>query len=355
MDGSRQEGGTAAVLTAFRKQIGWCKEQGAPFTAQVLTLLFDDIACNGRAAGLVGTWPGDLVTDAIPLRLAGALHALVLSGAEPDLAACYPPWGRDDLARMHSAMSGALARHDAFLRGFITSPPQTNEVGRSAVLLGGFLQVAARARLPLRLLEIGASAGLNLVWDRYHYRLDTESWGAPASSVQLVPDWRGSLPPMSAPLAVAERAGCDLAPIDLTQQGGRLRLRAYVWPDQPERLARLDAAIAVACEAGISVERADAAAWVRDRLQAAAPGQATVLYHSIMWQYMPTSTQAAVQDAIEHAGAQATEAAPLAWLRFEPPLAETRPELHLTLWPGGQQHRLAIAHPHGRIVRWLGA
>lgn len=354
MDGSGQEGGTAAVLATFRKQIGWCEEQGAPFTAQVLTLLFEDIACDGRAAGLVGTWPGDLVADAVPLRLAGALHALVLSGAEPDLAACYPTWGGDDLARMHSAMSDALARHDGFLRGFITSPPQTNEVGRSAVLLGGFLQVAARARLPLRLLEIGASAGLNLVWDRYHYRLGTESWGDPASPVRLVPDWRGSLRPMSAPLAVAERAGCDVAPIDLTQQGGRLRLHAYVWPDQPERLARLDAAIAVACEAGISVERADAVAWVRDRLQAAAPGQATVLYHSIMWQYMPRPTQAAVQDAIVHAGERATEAAPLAWLRFEPPQAETRPELHLTLWPGGQQHHLAIAHPHGRIVRWLG-
>ena len=76
-----------------------------------------------------------------------------------------------------------------------------------------------------------------------------------------------------------------------------------------------------------------------------------VLYYSIMWQYMPAQTRAAVQDTLQRVGAAATGDASLAWLRFEPPRPETRPELWLTLWPGGRQHRLAVAHPHGRTVQ----
>lgn len=144
-------------------------------------------------------------------------------------------------------------------------------------------------------------------------------------------------------------------PVDLGRRRDRLRLRGYGWADQPERLARIDAAVAVAREVGVVVERADAGVWVRDRLAAPTPGQATVLFHSTMWQYMPGATQAAVRDVIDQAGARVMEAAPLAWLRFEPPRANTRPELYLPLWPGERQHRLAIAHPHGKIVRWLGA
>lgn len=358
MDSPGQGGGTATtapVLAAFRKQVGWCDNNGAPFTARLLALLADDIAHGGPAAGLVGAWPGDPLADAVPLRLAGGLHALVLGGADPQLAACYPSRGDGDPGRLRSVLAAALAAHEGFLRGFVASPPQTNEVGRSAVLLGGFLRVAEATRLPLCLLEIGASAGLNLSWDRYRYQLGPESWGDPASPVRLAPEWHGPLPPLAAPLEIAERAGCDVAPVDLRQQESRLRLRAYVWADQPERLARLDAAIAVAREAGVLVERAGAEAWVPDRLATALPGQATVLYHSIMWQYMPGPCQAAVQDAIERAGARATQATPLAWLRLEPPQVEARPELRLTLWPGGHQHRLASAHPHGRTVRWLEA
>lgn len=343
-----------AVLAAFSKQIGWCNNLGAPFTARLLTLLAEDIAGGGPAAGMVAGWTGDPVADALPLRLAGAFHALVLTGAEPDLTACYPPGGDGDPGRLRSAVSAALAGHDGFMRGFLASPPQTNDVGRSAVLLGGFLHIAASMRLPLRLLEIGSSAGLNLIWDRYHYRIGDGRWGDPASPVRLEPEWEGPLPPLGTLLDVAERTGCDVAPVDLGQGEDRLRLRGYVWADQPERLTRIDAAIAVARRVKVTVERADAGTWVKDRLAAPVPGQATVLYHSIMWQYMPGATQAAVRNAIDQAGARATEAAPLAWLRFEPPKADARPELHLTLWPGERQHRLAIAHPHGKIVRWLG-
>ncbi len=353
MHGSAQAADTAAVLLAFDEQIRWCNSLGTPFTGRVLTVLSEDVLRGGRAAELVAGWIGDPLTDALALRLTGALHALVLSGADPPLAACYPPGNGD--GRLRDAILAALDSHTGFLRDFLASPPQTNEVGRSAVLLGGLLEVAASTRLPLRLLEIGASAGLNLIWDRYHYRLGEGRWGDPVSPVRLEPRWQGPLPPLATSLEVAERAGCDIAPIALERHDQRLRLRSYVWADQADRLARLDAAVAVAREACVVVERADASTWVGARLAAPAPGRAPVLLHSIMWQYMPRASQVAVRDAIERAGARASRTAPLAWLRFEPPRADARPELQLTLWPDGRQRLLAVAHPHGTIVRWLGS
>jgi hypothetical protein len=245
-----------------------------------------------------------------------------------------------------------LTRREAFIRAFLTSPPQTNEVGRSGVLLGGFLCIAEATRLPLRTLEIGASAGLNLIWDQYRYTIGSGQWGDPASPVHLEPVWTGTLPPLAQALSVAQRAGCDIAPIDISDTEQRLRLQAYVWPDQLDRLARLVAAISLARKAGHTVVKADAATWLQDQLASPQPRQATVLYHSIMWQYMPEAKQDAITALMQAAGERSTRQAPLAWLRFEPPSGGGKSELRLTMWPGGEQ-RLAVAHPHGRTVTWL--
>jgi hypothetical protein len=249
---------------------------------------------------------------------------------------------------------GALREHGDYIKRFIESPPQTNEVGRSAVLLGGFLEIAAATELPLRLLEIGAGAGLNLLWDRFYYRLGDADWGDPASLVQLAPAWQGGLPPLAAPIRVAARAGCDLGPIDVTDENQRLRLRAYVWADQTERLQRLDGAIALARSHAVKVERTNATAFLQRELAAPCPGQATVLYHSIMWNYVADADKTAIAQIVRDAGHRATPAAPLAWLRFEIEAKDKFPVLELTLWPGGQNRRLAIANPHGASVEWLG-
>jgi hypothetical protein len=233
--------------------------------------------------------------------------------------------------------------------------PQTNEVRRSACLLPGFLSIAAETGLPLACLELGASAGLNQLWDRYRYDYGAAgAWGDPASSLELGAAWTGPPPPLHAPLRVASRAACDRKPIDLRDPLQRRRLRAYLWPDQTERLERFDAAVAMALAAGVTVEAADAADWARAR---AAPRQdvATVVYHSIFWQYLPAQTQADLRAAIAAHGAAATPAAPLAWLRMEPVDGAPVPiELRLTLWPGGQDRRLAIVQAHGATVAWEG-
>jgi hypothetical protein len=253
------------VLGAFDKQIGWCESLGSPFTARLLAVLRDDIAIGGASAELTHAWPGDPVADALALRLAAALHALALTGSAPALAACYPP-SAPTMAQLRAVVLSAVREHQTAVRAFLVSPPQTNEVGRSGVLVGGFLQIAKETGLPLRCLEIGASAGLNAIWDRYCYQLGAVGWGDPQSGVRIAPTWEGPSPPIDAPIRVIERLACDVAPVDLEDPVQRLRLRAYVWADQRERLSRLEGAIELARVHGPRVERADAAKWVRARL-----------------------------------------------------------------------------------------
>ena len=200
-DQSRQ-----TVLGAFAKQIGWCESLGSPFTARLLTVLADDIAVGGTSAELVRAWPGDPVGDALALRMAAALHALALTGSAPALVACYPPHAAT-MEQLRSVVVGVVKEHRTYIRAFLSSAPQTNEVGRSGVLVGGFLQIAKETGLPLRLLEIGASAGLNAVWDRYHYQFGAAGWGDPQSAVRIAPNWEGPLAAARRPCA-SDRTSC---------------------------------------------------------------------------------------------------------------------------------------------------
>jgi hypothetical protein len=167
-------------------------------------------------------------------------------------------------------------------------------------------------------------------------------------------DWRGGAPPLDARIQVLERAACDRSPVALADPAQRRRLKAYVWPDQMDRVARLDAAIAEALDVGVAVEREDAVVWTR-RNAAPRPGVTTVVFHSVFFQYMPAESQAALIETLDGFGAQANEAAPFAWLRMEPaPANPAVMELRLTLWPDGRERVLATAHPHGAWVEWNG-
>jgi hypothetical protein len=342
------------LAEAWAKQIAFCDAGGSPFTARVLEAAWAAHERGGSQAALLPDWPGNAWADAVPLRVAGALHALALSGADAELAALYPPARATfDAQRGPAAVVRVLAAHRALVAEYLALAPQTNEIGRSAVLLGGFAAIARETALPLATLEIGASAGLNQYWHRYRYELGATRWGDAASPVVIASDWQGTPPVLPALIDVTSHAACDLAPVDLSAPGSALRLLSYVWPDQHERLARLRAAIALAQSLGVHVEAADALDWVRRELAIARPGRATVLYHSVMWQYLPESTRDALREVIADAGARATRDAPLAWLAFEVAGADAQCELALTLWPGGTRRVLAAAHPHGRWVRWL--
>jgi hypothetical protein len=202
----------------------------------------------------------------------------------------------------------------------------------------------------MRLYELGASAGLNLLLDRFGYDLGGLCCGDLDSGLQLEPRWKGE-PPPSADVRIIGRAGVDRDPLDAIRDGDTLL--AYVWPDQPERLARLEAALAIARSAPPSVEKADAADWLERKL-AIDPetGVTHVVLHSIAFQYFPPETQARIEAHMEEAGAAARHDAPLAWLRFEMLPEDGKPSLRLRTWPG-EERLLAWAHPHGSSVEWL--
>jgi hypothetical protein len=237
------------------------------------------------------------------------------------------------------------------LPAWLDSAPQTNEVGRSAVLMAGLLAVAGRFGQPLELLELGASAGLNLILDRYGYDLGGLAAGDPASPLQLKPEWTGPRPP-EARVEVAVRRGVDLNPLDPRRDSERLL--AYVWPDHARRLAQLETALAIAGSDPPPVDRGDAADWTEARLaEPRIAGVTRVLLHSIAFQYFPEETKARVRAAAARAGAAATREAPLAWLRYEHDSGDERITLRLRTWPGGEDALLAHCHPHGTTIHWL--
>ncbi len=340
------------LAESWARQIRWCADNGAPFTARVLEAAWADRERDGALAQLLPAWHGDTGADAVPLRVAGALHALALSGRDVELAALYPP--RQEPGDLAAAVASAMVDHGDVVAEYLAVAPQTNEIGRSAVLLPGFAAVALATGLPLSTFEIGASAGLNQLWHHYRYALGDAAWGDAGSGVLIRCEWRGAAPPLPERIDVASHAACDVSPIELQHEGAALRLMSYVWADQRERLDRLRAAITLAQRLQVHVEAADALTWTQDVLATQRTGCATVIYHSVMWQYMPEPTRNGLRGLIEATGSHATRQAPLAWLAFEPPDNDARMLLTLTLWPGGERRVLAEAHPHGQWVRWLG-
>lgn len=338
-----------AVRAAFARQAEWAARLGSPFMVLLCRLLGERLD-RSTATGLrVLDWPGeDPFGDALPLRLTGGLHALVRRGAAPGLAGLYPPNPLPGEEALWAALREVLA--DPELPPWLDGAPQTNEVGRSAVLMSGLLAVAGHFQRPMELLELGASAGLNLLLDRFAHDLGGTRAGDPGSPLRLKPEWEGSAPP-DARVEVAARRGVDLNPLD--PRGDRERLLAYVWPDQARRLAMLEAALAVAAREAPEVDAGDAAGWLEDRLEAPRPGGATrVVLHSIAFQYFPDGSKARIAAAMDRAGAAATPQAPLAWLRFEFD-PDDRATLRLRTWPG-EDRLLAYCHPHGSKLRWVG-
>ena len=354
------------LLAAFDFQVNWCRDP-APFTSRVLHRSRVWLAADAAAHEVLAAIATDPLAAAMALRWAGALHHLALRGLSP-WRELWPPAGRilaadGDEPTLDAALDDALrlawAQHRDHCLAALALPPQTNEVMRSAVLLPGLLHIAAHTGLPLALLEIGASAGLNLWCDRYGHQHGSWAWGSANATLTLRSEWRGEIPGQAGTdLQVQRRAACDAYPIDLDLPDEGLRLASFIWPEQSERLARLRAACreSRACfrASGLAVEKSAAIDFVQRELTSPAPGLATVLMHSVMWQYMDGAEQAAITAAMDAAGARASSDSPLAWLRMEPPTPDSRVELRCRLWPDGADRLLARVHPHGATIEWLG-
>ncbi|MEZ5707860.1 MAG: DUF2332 domain-containing protein [Blastomonas sp.] len=341
-----------AVRKSFANQVAYCRANGAPVTANIVEAIIAAIDPDSGYGRAVLGWAGDPLPDALPLRCAGGFHALYLTGAAPELAAVYDgTMVGDDAAH---AVAAVIARHEARLMPWLDGPPQTNETGRSASYIAGLAWLVSQG-LPHRfeLNEIGSSAGLNLMLDRYRYDLAGRTYGPTDSVVSFAPEWRGP-PPPEANFAIESVRGCDIAPVDLADPAQALRLRAYIWPEHVERFARLDAGIAMMAARPVSLIQADADQWVAEMLQGPQqPGTVRVLMHSIVWQYLGEARQERITTLMEAAGRAAKAERPVAWVALEANRETYRHELVVRYWPGdGEPALLGEAHPHGKWIDW---
>ncbi len=332
------------------KQAGWCRVLGSPFTGDVLETLANTLSRDTETGRRLLDWPGDADDDAISMRIGGAFHALARRGTEPALTALYATQAGD----LAGLLPGIVETHDGWLSTWLNRPPQTNEVMRSAALWPGLMEIARRFGPDMELLELGSSAGLNLNLDRFGYDLGGVRAGDPASPVQIVPEWDGP-PPALAPVNIIARAGVDRDPVDLTDPAEVERLTAFVWVGMAERMARLEGALALARAHPPQVGKADLVDWLAARLALPqAAGVTRVVFHSIVFQYIPEQSRTRVEELLAEAGAKASAERPLARLQMEMIDFGRAPELRLQCWPGGGAHEtLAHVHPHGTKIGWV--
>ena len=345
----------ASIPEAIEWQAQHAEKAGAPGTALVIRGLLSLQNSHAATARRIFAWQGLSLRDAMPLRIAGGIHNLLLTGEEPRLADVYA--GRVASQNDVDALICEIVEaHDAQLMPWLDGPPQTNEAGRSASFAAALLWLAdGRTTAQFEWLEIGASAGINTMMGRYRYDLGGVTTGPSSSRMQIAPEWRGSPPPASA-IGFADARGSDIAPVDLTDERQALRLKSYVWPEATGRMARIDAAIALAQRMPPEIEGMDAGDWViKEVTRKQEAGVTRVIAHSIMWQYLPEFTQERIETAMEEAGAAATAESPLAHIALETNRETFQHELKVRYWPGGEapQH-LANAHPHGAWVEGPG-
>jgi hypothetical protein len=333
------------IRQAFADQGRACATLGSPFMARLMPLIGERLTPGTAVADRILSWPGDVTAagDSVPLRLAGALHALSIRGLA--LTGVYPPNDVPDDS-LWQAVEAALTAQEAWILEWLDSAPQTNEVRRAAVLLPALALVRQMHGQPVELLELGTSAGLNLRCDRFRLDLPGGWIGEEISAVRLAPAWEGPAPEGPLP-RIIQRRGVDLNPLDPTAPEDRLRLLAYLWPDQPERAALTEAAIRIARDVPAEIARDDAGAWTEEMLAEPAVDRVRVLFHTVAWQYFPVTTKARASAAM------ARVPSPLVQIAMEADGGEGA-AIRMTLWPEGETRDLGRASFHGLWVRWAG-
>lgn len=345
---------TSGVIEALERQRAACADAGSPFYATLLAACIADIESGGPVANVFAGIADDEVPTLLPLRFLGGVHRLVLQRKAPRLALHYSSVGGDgDAAQCWPAFLACVQEHTTQLRADLAGPPQTNDVGRSALLIGALHLLVERHRIPIRLFEIGSSAGLNLLADHFAIADDRgEILAGPADADVVLRDaWRGALPPQ-VEIDIIERRGCDLAPVDIATVEGRERLTSFVWPDDVARFERLRAALTVAATDPIDVEIADALDFVGSiELK---PGTVTVLWHSVVTMYMGRDERTALRAAIDCLHEQADENSVFAHVWFEPRRSE-HVQFGLRMQVGAEREARVVAKapPHGLPTTWL--
>lgn len=342
------------IADGLRGQAEHCLNNDAPITASIIIAQIALMDSETKCGEKIRNWPGKPLEDAMPLRLTGGMHHLHLTGKEQRLSAIYNAEITDQ-SEIDDVVKQVVHDHDDQLLPWFDNPPQTNEAGRSASFMSALLWLSGKIGSKFELLEIGGSAGVNTMMERYHYNLNGVEVGPTNSPMRIRPDWRGSPPPENSVDIVSIKA-CDQNPIDLTNDEISERLKGYIWPEMPERFNRMEAAITLAKQTPPDLVNADAADWVEAQLQEPQEtGVTRVLMHSIVWQYLPRETRDRITSAMGKAGEEASAEKPLAWISSETNRKTFRHELIVRYWPAGEKPvNLGHAHAHGMWLNWTG-
>jgi hypothetical protein len=293
----------------------------------LLANLADDWDAGGVTRTICAGWGDSPTGTYVELRLLAGLHRIVLTGRAPELVPYYPNRGGSAAPdEAWPVVQPVMAAHVRELRAALHIAPQTNEPGRSAALLVGLFHAVRESGLRrIRLLEPGASAGLNLLVDQF--RIGGDGWWSGPADSPLVLDGAvlGEVTPVD--YQIVSRRGCDLEPVDPTSTDGQLRLTSFVWPHQLQRHARLRAALQIAEREPVVVDRSGAANWLESQLLVADPEVLTIVWHSVTRLYWPTSETERVGRLVAEAG----ERMPIAHIAMEYPVAEAGQAAALTV------------------------
>lgn len=328
-----------------------CGNLGSPMHREVLLALAEDLALGGITADLTDGLDLRPGRDAVPLRIIGAVHREVLAGRAPDLARHFPSVGGTPGPTLVADYLETLHTHREAVVDGLGRTVQTNEVGRTTMLVTGLSHIARTNGVDaVHLREVGASCGLNQLVDKFFFDTGSSVAGDPHSSVRFETDAWGT-PPVDIGRcpSIVSRGGCDVAPLDAHDPEDRLTLLSFVWPDQDRRFVRLRNALDIAA---VDPDyrppvAADAAEWIDEELRGIPTDEPVVVFHSIVWQYFSQSTKDDFRAVLRrHAGRRP---AALSWLRMEPagPVADLR----VTSWtmgrPTEQDRQLALSSYHG--------
>ncbi len=338
----------------------------APLNAALSRAIADD-------AELYGLMRHAPRTQLNPVLLLACLHYSLLGDPDHPLVRWYPNLSPDARPADDPALAGVLRhfvdeRHHELVALLRTRSTQTNEVGRSAMFLVPFGALAAELG-PLAHLDVGASAGLNLLLDRFAYAYrDRDGAGAPSqvggsSTVHLEVGTRGDPPIPPALPSITARRGIDRSPIDIADDAEARWLEACVWPDQTDRFERLRAAIAIGRAEPPEIVVADAVTALAPAVESVGGVGHPVVTNSWVLNYFTPDARTAYVAELERIGATRD----LSWIWFEsPPLVPELPgadiaadnmsatTLTLVRWRGGERRvdRLAECHPHGYWMHW---
>jgi hypothetical protein len=355
-------------LDALQERFGrFATEAGA--RSPLYERLSLDLARRPEGAALLAEAPP---AQRRPNLLYAAVHDLLLTGVDHPLGAYYPSVGgtrSPDAAVVPTFLDFVADHQPEVLARLRTRATQTNEVGRTAALWPALVGVGAWLDRPVTLVELGASAGLLLHLDRFAYRFADVGAGDPSSPVRVAPELRGAVPPVAPVPAIAGRVGIDLAPLDPADDADAGWLRACVWPEDAGRLARLDAALAVArTHRDVRLVAGDVVERLEGVLTEVPENTVPCVLHSAALAYLDAEARETIAATLAAVGRDRD----LAVLSFEGPFVPPFPALSAataapaptedhfllgaTVWRGRRRddRLLARAHPHGAWLEWLG-